>query len=996
MLEGLNSTKLATGAVVATLRAHREDWVLSHDESIELRDDGSVRRRVSVQFELPAIAWAAVPRGAPVLVPLALRPKTTDTEVDVRDEEDAEVALLPDGWAAEIAVAGLLAIARAAGVRADDPHLFRLAWKVVDGTPQAAALALNKIGRGDRAGPRRAWAHTPFRDAARALAGHRMLLVALDDGARPRTLRYAYDELPEPAGAPAGAGAYGHLSHWLGWDGLPVRLPLPHLHDSGSHSLEVDAGETQPEVAIDEEASTATVWVTAGVARPVLWGPLAGLLAAVLLSLGWLVAPEFEGRSSPLLLVLGVPVVLAAYLAGRPDPAAPAELVRGARVLLAAVAVLALAGEAVLVSGASAAALRIASGVLAAPAWVVAALLLETRRRALGGGPRTLAPSLADRPAVGDAGRLNPRRVGLLACTMALGLMIVALADVAARDGTGGAHALFWTGLLVIYVPAVLHAWGSPPRAEAVLGVVLMGVALYLVKVLHSPLHFTFHDEFSTLRTTADIERFGQLFEHNPLIEVHPFYPALELVTSALSSVTGLSIFVCGLIVIGVLRVALMAALFLTFEAAVSTRVAALGTVLYACNPNFVFFDSQWAYESFALPLALVAVAMAAQGRRTALLAIPIVITLCISHPLTSMALTLFLVVWAGFDTWTARRADGPGRRELWILAAVGAAFLALWAALVARSLGGYLGPVLGDAGDSLVDLLLGESGPKRIFGAAGVADTPLVERMIGFAAVLLALAAIGFGVRAIWRRYSPLAGALLAAALVYPLSLPLRLTEAGTEISNRASEFVFVGVALLAAVVLSERRAARFAAPLVVVAASIALMGGVIVGTARYARLPGDYLVVADESSIEPEGRLAASWAREELGTGNRIFTDRINGLLMGSIGLQDPQVGEILGRPVPYLFTAPTVDDDVRLIVSADDLDHLVIDRRTTTALPTVGFYFEREEPGAYEHRSPLDLAALLKYDLVCPVGRAFDSGNLVVYDTRRMAASEVCTAR
>jgi hypothetical protein len=525
-----------------------------------------------------------------------------------------------------------------------------------------------------------------------------------------------------------------------------------------------------------------------------------------------------------------------------------------------------------------------------------------------------------------------------------------------------------------------------------VLGVVLMGVSLYLVKVLHSPLHFTFHDEFSTLRTTVDIERFGTLFEPNPIIEVHPFYPALELVTSALSSVTGLSIFVSGLIVIGLLRVALMAALFLTFESAVSTRVAGLATVLYACNPNFVFFDAQWAYESFALPLALVVVAMAAQGRRMALLSLPIVLTLCLAHPLTSIALTVFLVVWAGFDRWTTRRSGGVARRELWTLAAAGALCLTLWAALVARSLGGYLGPVIGDAGSSLVDLLLGESGPKRIFGAAGVADTPVIERLLGFAAVLLTLAAVGLGVRAIWRRYSPLAGALLATALVYPLSLPLRLTEAGTEISNRASEFVFVGVALLAAVVLTDRRP-RLATPLVAVAAGVALMGGVIIGTARYARLPGEYLVVADQSSVEPEGRLAARWAREEIGTGNRIFTDRINALLMGSIGLQDPQVGEIKGRPVPHLFTSPTVDDDARLIISEDALGHLVVDKRLSAALPTVGFYFEREEPGAYRHERPLDLGTLLKYDLVCPVGRAFDSGNLVVYDTRRMSVRGQC---
>ena len=767
-----------------------------------------------------------MPEGDPILVPLALRAKTAGAEVDARDEDGARVALLPDAWATEIAVAGLLALARVAGADPGDDFLRRLVTRVVDGAPGPAHIALGQLALGRSEELRRVWAHQPFRDAARTLADHRMLMVALGEGDRPRTLTYAHDDHPAAAQPDAGDGLLDRLADWLGWDGRDVRVALPHLHDSGSHEFEFDAGGAEPTVEIDDRAGAADVRITAAAAHSVLWGPVAGLLAAVLLTIGWLAAPGFEGKSSPLLVLLGVPAVLAAYLGRRPDPAAPLELVRGVRTLLLGVAAVSLLAEAALASGASAPVLRIVCGVLSLFAWVLAALLVETRRRALGGMALSLAPRGTARGPERDSRRPHATRTALLACAMAGGLMVVALADVAARDGSGAAHGLFWIGLLAIYVPAVLHAWSAPPRTEAVIGVVLLGAALYLVKVLHSPLHFTFHDEFSTLRTTVDIERSGALFESNPLIEVHPFYPALELVTSALSSVTGLSLFVSGLVVIGLLRVALMAGLFLAFESAVSTRIAGLATVLYACNPNFVFFDSQWAYESFALPLALVAVAMAAQGRRTALLAIPIVITLCMSHPLTSIALILFLVVWAGFDRWTAARPDGTPRNELWILAGSGALFLTLWALLVARSLGGYLGPVLGDAGESLVDLLLGESGPKRIFGAAGVSDTPILERALGFAAVLLALAAVGLGVRAVWRRYSPLAAALAVAALAYPLSLPLRLTEAGTEISNRASEFVFVGVALLGAVVLYERRFARFATPVVLAAAAVGADG--------------------------------------------------------------------------------------------------------------------------------------------------------------------------
>ena len=83
-------------------------------------------------------------------------------------------------------------------------------------------------------------------------------------------------------------------------------------------------------------------------------------------------------------------------------------------------------------------------------------------------------------------------------------------------------------------------------------------------------------------------------------------------------------------------------------------------------------------------------------------------------------------------------------------------------------------------------------------------------------------------------------------------------------------------------------------------------------------------------------------------------------------------------------------------RGVLVGDRVEYLVVDGRTATALPAVGFYFDRDEPGAYRHRHPLSLGALLKWDTYCPVGRAYDSGNIVIYDTGRVSARNPCSAR
>ena len=48
-----------------------------------------------------------------------------------------------------------------------------------------------------------------------------------------------------------------------------------------------------------------------------------------------------------------------------------------------------------------------------------------------------------------------------------------------------------------------------------------------------------------------------------------------------------------------------MVALFLFLErAAGSARAAGIAIAVYACNPSFLYFDSQFGYESLALAIA--------------------------------------------------------------------------------------------------------------------------------------------------------------------------------------------------------------------------------------------------------------------------------------------------------------------------------------------------------------------------------------------------------
>ena len=140
-----------------------------------------------------------------------------------------------------------------------------------------------------------------------------------------------------------------------------------------------------------------------------------------------------------------------------------------------------------------------------------------------------------------------------------------------------GANFMLWLGLLLIYVPVAFRmALPQTPRRERIALAVWLGLALYLVKILRSPAGFTFHDELPHFATANMILRTGRLFGPTSLQEVSAFFPGLEIITSALVSVGGLSIEAAGLVVIGVARIVAALAIYLLYEEISGGRLRAV------------------------------------------------------------------------------------------------------------------------------------------------------------------------------------------------------------------------------------------------------------------------------------------------------------------------------------------------------------------------------------------------------------------------------------
>lgn len=598
----------------------------------------------------------------------------------------------------------------------------------------------------------------------------------------------------------------------------------------------------------------------------------------------------------------------------------------------------------------------------------------------------------------------------LLALIAACGLLLVAIGDNAARDGETALKSAFWIGLGLIYAPIVFRLFGDEARRRERIALVLtLGVSLFAVKVLRSPLELVRFDEFGWWRATADVVNGGHAFNANPINVATSGFPGLATITAAVAQLAGLSIFHAGLIVIGTARVVLILALFLFLERLTgSSRGAGIGIAIYVCNPSFLYFDAQFGYESLALALAA-AFLLAAQrwslldrfdlssfatGMAGLLLVVGVGLT--VTHHMTSMAIFAFFLLWAALAAFFAHRFAEPPADELrkgpGLPLGIMAMSVVVWFVFVAGDVTvEELGGVFSRAFTSLTDLIFGKSGSKQLFSGSGESEH-LSARILALASIVPMLALVPFGVWTLWRERvrNPLWWALATVAMLYPVSLGFRLTAASSETSQRASEFVFLGIAFLAAMLTprdvwpggpSTRSLATRAA--IAGLLTISFVGGFLIGELQATRQPGPFLVGAEDRSITPVGLAAADFAAAHLPPESRLLADRNNSTLLGSYGGLNPIFGRWGDISLPRIFFSPRFDEADRRALHGQSLAFIVVDRRLSRDLPLIGYYVESDEEGAFTRRRPVSRAALEKFRDVAGISKVYTNGSIVIYD-------------
>jgi hypothetical protein len=607
--------------------------------------------------------------------------------------------------------------------------------------------------------------------------------------------------------------------------------------------------------------------------------------------------------------------------------------------------------------------------------------------------------------------------------SMLAGVAVVTVSySYAASHLTGTTHfTIFWAGMLLIVVPAALRlASESPARTERLALIAATGLAFAVPKLLRSPGSPIFADELAHWDQTELLTRTGNPYLENPFISVVNHFPGMHTLTLALQDASGLSTWHSALVLVFCWTLlGATAVYFLGEELLDSQRMAGIAALVYVLNPSFMFFDTQYAYESMAVPLLLWSLVIIARlqradvGRweRAQLVLLGAVLGggLALTHHLTAltlMAITIFIMV----ATWVDRQSTGE-QEYLGQTAAIGLLLVieaGAWLIGAGSSLSDYLVPHLSGGIDGLTHILESHgAGSRQLFGES---TSPSYEKWLAFAAPAVAgvLALIGLKEIIKWEHRKPALTGLVAFGVLYFPSVPFVLTQGGAEGARRSWAFTYIGVALLIAVGLkvvmdSKRRpllkrpsrrtvAGRAVGPFVLPAAiSVLLIGNVAAGLSVECRFPGPFVFGSDARSLTPELRDSTAWFTKTQGIQQRMVADRASGLGFGLLGLNWTERAWS-GLPLWQLYFRPQPVDG-HMLTSLDYLDtrYLIIDKRTPKMLPRTGIYVNGDEPFAHRHKTPPPAAAITRYSRLPWLSRIYESDSYIVYrfDFDRLAA-------
>jgi len=565
----------------------------------------------------------------------------------------------------------------------------------------------------------------------------------------------------------------------------------------------------------------------------------------------------------------------------------------------------------------------------------------------------------------------------------------------------GLSYAQFWLGILFCMIPASFLILGNAfSRGSKALVLFVWGVTLYLPKVLRTPEFFINRDELSHFQTLKLIYESGSLNINHTVFKASIYYPGLELLTVSLKSITNLSLFSTGILLIGFIHSLSLVFIFLLFEKITSsTRIAALGAFLYTANTGFTYFGCLFSYESLGIFLVVLLLFLISKGlhemnsmRILSSLSLIVVSALVITHHFSSYMLLLFLIILILVQFYkNVISKKSIDKKSYLNFALLTATLIFGWLIYVATISIEYLGGILTDRLYNILKFSIFE-GQRQLFWQSPLPNYEVFIDTYTYIPLILLFSGLGvyFIIKERKVHNTFIYALIVYGPVLYFLSLSLIPTYSA-DIAYRSWSFLFIGASFVVAFAtdrMIQRKKVKFLShqPLLkifsFVAITLIFVGGISISLPEPVRFSAPPKFATGPSSMSFDVFHSADWFQNYFGRYNNIVGDLTIEDAFGAYGIQNARAW--LAWEV---FFPKIIDNHVLDNLKGFQDKYLITNALMSRYLAESGFYFKQgelhiEEHPGYGRTQPLPKECLDKFDNSIFFNRMYTNGNITIY--------------
>nr|WP_321497965.1 hypothetical protein [uncultured Methanolobus sp.] len=484
-----------------------------------------------------------------------------------------------------------------------------------------------------------------------------------------------------------------------------------------------------------------------------------------------------------------------------------------------------------------------------------------------------------------------------------------------------------------------------------------------------------------------------------PHFEILKYYPSLQLVNVFIQWITNLSLTNAGRIAIMFIHVLnILFVYIIMYGMTKSGVISSIGSIVYATNPLHVFFHTLFSYETLGILffVILVYILLKSENQKSltmSFLSIMVLITLTITHHLSSILFILFITILATVRLIMSLKYGVSTQRNQYNFLFLATTTIFFWIIYVSKTAFVYLSQNIVLRIKALLELSFLGGGTSISSSSLSSSNLSFIEYFLDtfvYIPALLLFCFVGyyFVLRNHWEKSVFQISFIIFGPVLFLATL-FMIPTSGFEIAVRFWGFLFLGVSLFVAygfVYLYKFTNFKrdYVKLLSLVLVFLIFLGGISIGDKPIHRVP-DLLspsMASGSGTISTDVLIAADWFEAHFGRYNNMLGEKTSSLIFERISHQN------VDRWNSWkVFLPSNMDSNISEYLMNHNMKYIIVDWRIIDRPAEYGYYFDNKnkyssEYPVYGSKEFLPGESLHKFENSSEFSKFYSNGNIALY--------------